>query len=114
MLRLEETSLGIIVYALVSISLWPQRCTDDLKLVVKNLIGVQAKMLEQYFGQLAGEKDDDRGASWADLEKQLIGQLQRRLAVAETEQFEIHEVRDWWWQLLAQCQALAETMTQSQ
>jgi len=110
MLRIQETGLGILVYALVSVFVWPQRCSDDLKLVVRNLVGVQAKTLQHYFALLLQEGDADRAASWYGMENQLVGQLARRLDAAEAEQFEIHEMRDWWRSLLGQSRKLMETM----
>lgn len=110
MLRVQETGLGILVYALVSVFVWPQRCSDDLKLVVRNLVGVEAKTLEHYFSLLRQEDDGERARRWYGMENQLVGQLMRRLDAAETEQYEIHEARHWWRHLLRTSQNLMETM----
>ncbi|KHK03550.1 FUSC family protein [Desulfovibrio sp. TomC] len=110
MLRVQETGLGILVYAFVSVFVWPQRCLDDLKLVVRNLVGVEAKTLAQYFTLLRQEEAGDRTASWYAMENQLVGQLARRLDAAEMEQFEIREVRHWWRRLLRTAQDLMEAM----
>lgn len=110
MVRIQETVLGIVVYALVSVFLWPQRSSHDLKLVVKSLLGVQAKTLQQYFSLMLHKNGVDRTETLYSLENQLVGQLKRRLDAAETEQFEIHEARGWWRQLIAQFQALMEAM----
>jgi uncharacterized membrane protein YccC len=109
-LRILETSLGIIVYALVSVFLWPQHSAHDLKLLLKTLIGVQTKILKHYFSlKLRGDATNYAEPGYG-LEALLVGQLKRRLDAAELEQLEIQEVRGWWRQLASQFQALMEAM----
>lgn len=110
-LRLQETALGILVYALVSVFLWPQRSTSDLALTVKNCLAAQAKALQQSFAFLQ-ERDvsGNRHEMWNALETQLIGQLARRLDAAEMEQFSIREMRGWWRRLLAAFQGMLAAM----
>jgi len=109
-LRVQETSLGILVYALVSMFLWPQRSTPDLDLMLKSILGVQAKILDHYFSLMLRPNDADSAESLYSLEAQLIGRLKRDLDAAETEQFEIREIRGWWRRLISQFQALMETL----
>lgn len=108
--RVEETALGIIIYALVSVFIWPQRCSDDLDRLVRTLLGVQAKIVSQYFGKMLEPEKNEDAKNWYGLEAQLLTQWKRRLGAAETEQYEIHEVRGWWRQLIALCQELMETL----
>lgn len=108
--RVQETCLGILVYALVSVFIWPQRCANDLAHLVKSLVGVQAKILDHAFALMLGGGDSGDAGQWYALEAQLLGQLTRRLDAAEAEQFEIHEARHWWRAVVARCQGLMEGM----
>lgn len=100
-LRLQETGLGILTYAVVSVFVWPQRGVDDLQATVSSLLGVQVRLLHVSFSLLRGEDSDEPAEKWAGLGDQLLGQLGRRLDAAEMEQFEIGERRVWWRRLLA-------------
>lgn len=110
MIRMEETGLGIIVYALVSIFIWPQQCASDLDRVVKSLFGVQAKITDHHFTRMLHPDAANGAENWYSLEAQLLTQWKRRLDATETEQFEIHEAKGWWRQLIALCQELMEAL----
>jgi uncharacterized membrane protein YccC len=110
-LRIQETGLGILIYALVSAFVWPQRCAPDLQRLAKTLVGVQAKIFDQYGSLLLHRTSAaPRAETWYGLETQLLGQLQRRLEAAEAEQLEIREASGCWRRLIAQFQSLMEAM----
>ncbi|MFU2207512.1 FUSC family protein [Solidesulfovibrio sp. C21] len=108
--RMEETALGIIVYALVSVFIWPQQCASDVHRLVKSLFGVQAKVADHHFSRMLYPDALNGAENWYSLEAQLLSQWKRRLYAAETEQFEIHEAKGWWWQLVALCQEMMESL----
>ena len=109
-LRILETGLGIIVYALVSVFLWPQHSAHDLKLLLKTLLGVQTKILKHYFSLKLRSDAANYAEPGYSLEALLVAQLKRRVDAAELEQLEIYETRDWWRRLVTQFQALMEAM----
>lgn len=109
-IRFQETCLGILVYGLVSVFVWPQHCADYLRQTVQSILNIQAKTATYYFTLLTGRAKEADAKDWYGLQTQFIGQLKRRLDAAETEQFEIYEARAWWRHLTAQCQALMESM----
>lgn len=111
-IRMQENVLGIIVYALVSVFIWPQHCAADLDRLAVSLLGVQAKILDQYSALMLRQGAAPVSENWYSMESQLLAQWTRRLDAAETEQFEIHEARGWWWQMIGQCQELMDTMEQ--
>ena len=109
-LRMQETGLGILVYALVSVFLWPQHSSRDLDATVKSLLAVQAKILHLSFSLLRGNGQEETVGSWLPLGDQLLGQLKRRLDASEMEQFEIRELRGYWQRLHGALQAMLSSM----
>ncbi|WP_300163735.1 FUSC family protein [Solidesulfovibrio sp.] len=109
-LRLQETGLGILVYAVVSVFLWPQRGVGGLEATVASLLGVQSRLLHVSFSLLRGKDLEEPVGKWANLADQLLGQLRRRLDAADLEQFEVGEMRGWWRRLLAAFQAMLASL----
>lgn len=109
-LRLQETGLGILSYALVSVFLWPQRSAPDLDAAVKSLLGVQAKSAHLSFALLRGNAPDEPVEKWLGLGDQLLGQLRRRLDAAAMERFSVRELRGWWMQALRALEAMQSAL----
>ncbi len=110
MVRMEETALGIVVYAIVSIFLWPQQCSSDVDRLINSLFNVQAKIADHHLARMLQPDARNGAENWYSLEAQLLSQLKRRLHAAEAEQFEIQEAKGWWWQLVALCQEMMEAL----
>ena len=95
-LRAQETGLGILVYSLVSIFLWPQDSRAALEGVTAKLSVNQAKLFQTYRDQLlTGETAPDSN-SLRQQEVQLTGQLGATLSSAETDTYVVREMRDSW------------------
>ncbi|GAB6038594.1 hypothetical protein JCM15519_31530 [Fundidesulfovibrio butyratiphilus] len=107
-LRLQETALGVLAYTGVSMFVWPQRSTDDLRATVKTLLGAQVKILGNSFLLLRGRERDDPPGTWLDAADLLLGQLRRRLAASELEHFQVREMRNWWRRLAATFQSMTD------
>ena len=52
--RVEETALGILVYSLISIFLWPRSSSGDLETSSRALFDTQLRLYRAYRGLLAG------------------------------------------------------------
>lgn len=110
MVRMEETALGIVVYAIISIFLWPQQCSSDVDRLINSFFSVQAKIADHHLARMLQPDAWNGAENWYSLEAQLLSQLKRRLHAAEAEQFEIQEAKGWWWQLVALCQEMMEAL----
>lgn len=110
MLRLQETGLGILAYALVSVFVWPHRSAPDLDATVKSLLGVQAKITHRSFALLRGNAADDAPDTLLGLGDQLLALLRRRLDAAGMECLEVRELRNWWMRVVAALEAMQSSL----
>jgi uncharacterized membrane protein YccC len=95
-LRLQQTGLGVVVFTLVSVMLWPQNAAPALANTVSQLAGVQRRLLAAYLGRLSGLGDR---ADTAGLRAQATGAAARLSAAvdgAELDSFEVWETRKLW------------------
>jgi len=94
--RTEETSLGVLVYSLVSVLLWPSSTGSEFTAVVAKLVSTQQKLFEASMRGMVGQG----GAEESDpLRAQAIQQHARfsqLLEGAVTESYEIWEQRHQW------------------
>lgn len=109
-LRLQETGLGILVYAMVSLFIWPQRGSHDLDATVKSLLDVLAKILHLSFSQMRGDAQEEPAEKWLRLGDQLVGQLHRRLDASEMERFQPRERRARWRKLAGAFAAMLSSL----
>jgi hypothetical protein len=113
-LRTQQTTLGIVVYSLVSVLLWPVSSRSDFEGAVRKLLGDQRQLFTRYMAQLTGGSGDPLGEdSAAQLRGEVtraLGGLRTRLDHAELDTYEIWEVRHAWRRFVAQLGALNGTM----
>ena len=109
-LRLQETGLGILAYALVSVFLWPQRSATDLDSTVKSLLGMQAKIAHLSFARLRDHAGDDTADKLLGLGDQFLVLLRRRLDAAGMEQFAVRGRRVWWLQVIGALEAMQSSL----
>ena len=57
LLRAQETGLGILIYSLVSVFLWPQSSATQLNDVSRKLFTTQLQLYRAYRGLMNGERD---------------------------------------------------------
>ncbi len=95
-LRTQETGLGILVYSLVALLLWPTRSRKDFDAAVANLAATQRRIFQGFMDQKSNK--DSEGAM-QEVQAQLL-QLQTRfgqlLEAAETDNYEVWEMRQHW------------------
>lgn len=94
--RVEETALGIGVYALVSVSLWPRTSRDALERSARGLVDVQLQLFQAYRGLLAGRGRLEDSRPLRLKADQAIKQLGAVLAAAETDTYVVWELRHAW------------------
>jgi uncharacterized membrane protein YccC len=113
-LRTQQTTLGIVVYTLVSVLIWPTSSRSDFEGAVRTLLGNQRKLLARYMTQLTGGSGDPLGEDGAaQLRSKVtgaLGGLHTRLDHAELDTYEIWEVRRAWRGSVAQLDAMNRTM----
>ena len=107
-MRLQETGLGILVYSLISVLLWPQSSMGALNMTAQKLIAAQSQLWRNYCDRLAS-KDDDKASrpirmQYAALTRQ-FGQI---LIGAEADTYEVWEMRHQWHRFQVLTQKLAE------
>jgi uncharacterized membrane protein YccC len=107
-MRLRENGLGILVYGLVTVFLWPLNSQADFEAAVCKLASTQRELFQACFGLMNG-KDT---AGQADQLKAEVIQAQAvvdpLLDAAETDSPEIAEQRDHWRQFQREMAALRQ------
>jgi uncharacterized membrane protein YccC len=113
-LRTQQTTLGIVVYSVVSILIWPTSNRSDFEGAVRSLMGNQRKLLAHYLSQLSGASGDPLGDDGAvQLRGEVtgaLGGLHAHLDHAELDTYEIWEVRRAWRHSVAQLDAMNRTI----
>jgi uncharacterized membrane protein YccC len=95
-LRAQETGLGILVYGLVSVLLWPNDSRSDFEAVVKKYAATQHNLYRLYFDSMNGEAVDvDLQALHANALQEKT-QLVQLLASAQTDSYQVWELRRQW------------------
>ncbi len=110
MLRAQETGLGILVYTLVSILLWPRSSVSDFKAISIDLVSVHRRLCHAHLYLM------DRQMSWKELQaireqevhKQSI--FDQLLPTVESESYEVWAFRRHWGRFRDLSVELMETM----
>jgi uncharacterized membrane protein YccC len=96
MLRAQETGLGILVYSLVSICLWPKSSRTDFMAAACQLTSTQHQRCKVYLETIRGQESTEEIRT---LSQQAVGlqtQFNKLLDAAETDSYEVWEVRKQW------------------
>lgn len=96
MMRIQETGLGILVYSLVSVFLWPQRSGEELKAVARQLFETQRRILQAYGGSIGAPRTEEGARALRMQQLQLLNQFRATLAGAEADTREVWEARRRW------------------
>ena len=110
MLRTQETGLGILVYSLVSLLLWPTSSHADFYAAACKLASTKHQFYLAYLGLVKGR---DGGGETQTLRTQMVQELTRfgqLLDAAETDTYEVWEMRQQWRQYQCQSANFTETM----
>jgi uncharacterized membrane protein YccC len=108
--RAQETGLGILVYALFSVFLWPQSSAGKLDDVSRKLFTVELQLYRAYCGLITGERTGEEYKALKMQEIQLLGQFGQVLMGAQTDTYTVWEVRHQWQLFHSQATALMETL----
>jgi hypothetical protein len=114
LMRTQQTTLGIVVYSLVSGLIWPTSSRSEFEGAARMLIENQRQLLACYMAQLTGGSGDPLGEDGAAQLRgevtRALGGLHTRLDHAELDTYEVWEVRYAWRRFIAQLGALNGTM----
>ena len=108
--RAQETGLGILVYSLVSVFLWPQSSATQLNDVSSKMLTAQSQLYRAYRSLMTGENAGEEYRTLRLQEIQLLTQFEQILNGARTDTYEVWEVRRQWQRFHDQATVLMETL----
>ena len=108
--RAQETGMGILVYSLVSIFVWPIRSGDGLKAAAVSLVASQRAVFEACVERLSGRNDALDDAAIMTNEAAARAGLAALLDAAETDDVEVRELRGQWRRFQWATSEFAETI----
>ena len=97
--RALETLVGIMLWTLVSVFIWPRTNLGALINVSRELLATQAQRTRGYQDWLAGHRTDEALQPVQSQEGKLVVQLRQTIEGAASESYEVREVRPLWEQL---------------
>jgi uncharacterized membrane protein YccC len=109
-LRAQETGLGILVYSLVSILVWPISSRADFEAAACKLASTQKQLYRSYLDLMSGEGSVGEAQALKAQEVQEQTRFGQLLDAAETDTYEIWELRQQWQRYRSQAVELSETM----
>lgn len=113
MLRTQQTALGILVYSLVAMFLWPSISHADFDKATRQLISTQQQLYQAYIKLILGQNNTDNAKTIQTLRMQVLQQENRfvqLLAGAERESYEVSELAVQWENFRDHVMELSETM----
>ena len=110
LLRAEETGLGILVYSLVTVLLWPSSTRDQLDAAVRALATTQHTLYRRYRDLLHGKGKAEDARALRMQEVQEFNEFSQALAAARTDSYQVWEVRRQWQQVQDQAGEVMETL----
>ncbi len=110
LLRAQETGLGILVYTLVTVLLWPSSTRGELDSAIRQLAATQHELYRGYRKLLDGEGEAKDTHPLRMQEVQEFNRFSQALAAARTESYEVFEVRRQWRQVQDQSKGVLETL----
>jgi uncharacterized membrane protein YccC len=110
LVRVEETGLGILVYSLVAMLLWPNSTSADFGTATRNLASTQHQLYRLYLDHLHGQGnvEEEQTLRAKEFEEQI--RFSEFLDAAETDSYEVWELRQQWRFYRCQVADLTETM----
>ena len=110
LLRTEETGLGILVYSLVSILLWPTSSRADFEAAAIKLASTQTQLYRAYLDLVSGEGDSEEAPALRAQEIQELTRFDQLLNAAQSDSYEVWELRESWRRYQRQTAELAESL----
>ncbi len=109
-LRAQETGLGILVYSLLAILLWPVNSRPKFEAAAAKLTATQQQLLHAGMDWMTGHWDPAAAQKLRVQEMQEQNQVGKLFAAAETDSYEIWELRHHWHSYQHRVAELSETM----
>jgi uncharacterized membrane protein YccC len=94
--RVQETGMGILVYSLVSVLLWPQSSGRELGKVAGRLVGTQSRLYQAYQGQISATGMQEDAQALRMQLAQLLNHFRATLNGAEADTYGVWELRRQW------------------
>ncbi len=110
--RVEETGMGILVYSLVSAFIWPQDSRGALEAASRDLAAAQEELFRSYRALMAGQGEAEDSRPLRLREVQLAARFRQALDAAETDSYEVWELRRQWRRLRQLSSEVMETLEQ--
>lgn len=110
LLRAEETGLGILVYSLVSVLLWPTSSLADFNAAACELASTQHRLYKSCLGRIGGRPLDDDVHAIRIKTIQAQSRFDQLLEAAVADSSEVWEVRAAWAQFQTRSKELMETL----
>jgi len=108
--RVAETGMGILVYSLISVFLWPRSSRGGLYAASRTLSATQHQLYQTYRGLMAGHGTVEASQPLRMQELNLLAGLGKALGAAERDSYEVFEVRHQWRRFHQTSSALMETL----
>jgi uncharacterized membrane protein YccC len=110
MVRTEETGLGILVYSLVAVLIWPSISSADFDAAAVKLASTQHRQCRSYLSLMKGEGSSKEAQSLRSQEIHEQSRFGQLLDAAETDSYEVWELRQEWRNYERKVAELTETM----
>ncbi len=110
MARVVQTAMGILVYVLVSVFLWPLNNKSNLENAAAKLVSTQLALFQSCRSLLTGQEENTNTNSLLTQEAQLLTQFEQILQAATTDTYEVKEVGSQWQNFLEYSHDLLETL----
>ncbi|MEE4605157.1 MAG: FUSC family protein [Desulfobacteraceae bacterium] len=110
MVRIQQTGMGILVYTLVSVFLWPRTTGGELIDASRQLVAVQRGLFETCRGLMMVKGSGVDSRSQRMQEMQLIYGLEQTLDGAEVDSYEVWAARHQWRRFLQESKMLMEIL----
>jgi uncharacterized membrane protein YccC len=109
-LRAQETGLGILVYSLVSILIWPITSRADFEAAAGKLASTQKQLYRSYLDLMSGRREAGEAQALRVQEVQEQTRFGQLLDAAQTDTYEVWEVRQQWRRYRSHAAELSDTM----
>jgi len=109
-LRVQETGMGVLVYTLVCVFLWPHSESGKLIEAAGKLVAVQRDLFRTYRALLSDTGSGVDARAQGMQEVALLTGLEQALDTVEAESYAVWEVRHQWRRYLRDSTALMETL----
>ena len=96
MLRLQETGLGILVYSLVSVLIWPQHTGPKLEQTAINLVALQRQLLQACLAAIENRQEPPLIHDLADQERRVRAEFDQLLRAARVDTSDVRQMHQQW------------------